>query len=58
MIKTYSLTVLIGLIMLSFSYGQERTDERKWTIDPEPGIQYILKQSSSLSQRTSPQEQA
>jgi hypothetical protein len=58
MIKTYSLTVLIGLIMLSFSYGQERTDERKWTIDPETGDTIyseavIISQSEDITPRTS-----
>jgi hypothetical protein len=58
MIKTLSLTVLIGLTMLSFSYGQERTDERKWTIDPETGDTIyseavIISQSEDITPRSS-----
>ena len=35
--KTYSSILIISLLMFSFNFGQERTDERKWTIDPETG---------------------
>ena len=35
--KTLSLTLLIGFAFFSIGFGQERTDEKKWTIDPETG---------------------
>lgn len=35
--KTFSLTLLIGVALFSIGFGQERTDEKKWTIDPETG---------------------
>ena len=37
MMKTLLLSMLISVIMLSISYGQERTGEKKWTIDPATG---------------------
>jgi len=35
--KTLSLALLMGVVMLSSGFGQEKTDEKKWTIDPETG---------------------
>jgi len=35
--KTMLFTLLMGIVMFSIGFGQERTDERKWTIDPETG---------------------
>ncbi len=35
--KTLLLSLLIGLAVFSSAFGQERTDEKKWTIDPETG---------------------
>ena len=58
MIKTLSLTVIFGLVMLSSSYGQERTDEKKWTIDPVTGDTVytqavIVSESEDITPRTS-----
>jgi len=33
--KTLSLALLIGGMFISSNFGQERTDEKKWTIDPQ-----------------------
>ncbi len=47
--KTLSLTLLICLTIFSFSFGQEKTNERKWTINPETG-DTIYTESVSISQ--------
>ena len=52
MMKTLVLAMLICVFMLSIGFGQERTGEKKWTIDPATGDTYILKQSSSLNPKT------
>ena len=56
--KMLSLTMLIGIVMLSSGFGQERTDERKWTIDPETGDTVytqavIISQSEDITPRSS-----
>jgi len=35
--KTLSITMMIIFAILTSGFGQERTDEQKWTIDPETG---------------------
>ncbi|MCW8803826.1 MAG: hypothetical protein OQK57_05450 [Ignavibacteriaceae bacterium] len=35
--KTLSLALLIGVALCSAGFGQERTDEKKWTVGPETG---------------------
>ena len=35
--KTLSITMIIAFAMLTSAFGQERTDEKKWMIDPETG---------------------
>ena len=43
--KTFLLlSLLINLAIIATVSGQERTNEKKWTIDPQPVIQYIPKQ--------------
>lgn len=56
--KTLSLTILFGLLIFASSFGQERTDERKWTIDPVTGDTIyseavIISQSEDITPRTS-----
>jgi hypothetical protein len=35
--KIFSITMMIAIVILTSTYGQERTDEKKWTIDPVTG---------------------
>jgi len=35
--KILSITTMIAIAILTSAYGQERTDEKKWTIDPVTG---------------------
>jgi hypothetical protein len=35
--KTLSITMIVAFALLTSAYGQERTDEKKWTIDPVTG---------------------
>ena len=35
--KTLSITMIMLIAILTSGFGQERTDEKKWTIDPETG---------------------
>lgn len=35
--KTLTITMMIAIALLTSGFGQERTDEQKWTIDPETG---------------------
>ena len=35
--KNLSITMIIAFALLTSVYGQEKTGERKWTIDPETG---------------------
>jgi hypothetical protein len=35
--KIFSITMMIAIAILTSAYGQERTDEKKWTIDPVTG---------------------
>lgn len=56
--KTLSLTLLIGLVIFASGFGQERTDEKKWTIDPETGDTIyseavIISQSEDITPRNS-----
>jgi len=56
--KTLSLTLLIGAAMLSAGFGQDRTDEKKWTIDPETGDtiyteSVVISQSEDITPRSS-----
>ena len=56
--KTLSLVFLIIAAILSSGFGQERTDEKKWTIDPETGDtiyteSVIVSQSEDITPRNS-----
>jgi hypothetical protein len=56
--KTLSLTLLIGIVFFSIGFGQERTDEKKWTIDPETGDtiyteSVIISESEDITPRSS-----
>ena len=56
--KTLSLSLLISFLMLSFSFGQDKTDEKKWTIDPETGDTVyteavIISQTEDITPRNS-----
>ena len=53
--KILSLTILICLSSLSSGFGQEKTNERKWTIDPQTGdTVYIESVSISESEDITP----
>jgi len=56
--KTLSLALLIGGLFISSNFGQERTDEKKWTIDPQKGdtlftSSVIVSQSEDITPRNS-----
>ncbi|MGB5289321.1 MAG: hypothetical protein WBN42_12615 [Ignavibacteriaceae bacterium] len=56
--KTLSLSLLIGFVMFSFTFGQDKTDEKKWTIDPETGDTIyteavIISQTEDITPRNS-----
>jgi len=56
--KTLSLALLIGGMFISSNFGQERTDEKKWTIDPQTGdtlftSSIIVSQSEDITPRNS-----
>jgi len=56
--KTLLLALLIFSAMLSSGFGQERTDEKKWTIDPETGDtiyieSVVISQSEDITPRSS-----
>ncbi len=56
--KTLSLALLIGVALFSVGFGQERTDEKKWTIDPETGDtiyteSVIISESEDITPRSS-----
>jgi len=56
--KTLSLALLLGVVMLSSGFGQEKTDENKWTIDPETGDtiyteSVIISKSEDITPRSS-----
>ncbi len=56
--KTISLAFLIGVVMFSSGFGQEKTNEKKWTIDPETGDtiyteSVIISKSEDITPRTS-----
>jgi len=56
--KTLSRSLLIGFVMFSFAFGQEKTDEKKWTIDPETGDTIyteavIISQTEDITPRNS-----
>ena len=56
--KTFMISILLGVVMLTSGLGQERTDERKWTTDPETGdtvytTSVIISQSSDITPRNS-----
>lgn len=56
--NTLSLFVIIGLAMLSSGFGQERTDEKKWTIDLVTGDTLytqavIVSESEDITPRSS-----
>jgi len=56
--KTLSLALLIGGLFISSNFGQERTDEKKWTIDPQTGdtlftSSVIISQSEDITPRNS-----
>jgi len=57
-LKTLSLALLIGLAIFASGFGQERTDEKKWTIDPVTGDTIyseatIISQSEDITPRSS-----
>ena len=56
--KTLSLALLIGGLLISSNFGQERTDEKKWTIDSQTGdtlftSSVIVSQSEDITPRNS-----
>jgi hypothetical protein len=56
--KTLSLSLLIGFVMFSFTFGQDKTNEKKWTIDPETGDtvyteSVIVSQTEDITPRNS-----
>jgi len=56
--KTLSLALLIGGMFISSNFGQERTDEKKWTIDPQTEdtlftSSVIVSQSEDITPRNS-----
>lgn len=56
--KTLSLALLVGAAIFASSFGQERTDEKKWTIDPATGDTIyseatIISQSEDITPRSS-----
>ena len=56
--KTLSLALLIGGLFISSNLGQERTDEKKWTIDSQTGdtlftSSVIVSQSEDITPRNS-----
>jgi len=56
--RTLFLALLIVTAMLSSGFGQERTDEKKWTIDPETGDtiytqSVVISQSEDITPRSS-----
>ena len=56
--KTLFLALLIVTSIISTGFGQERTDEKKWTIDSETGDTIyteavIISQSEDITPRTS-----
>jgi hypothetical protein len=56
--KTLLVTLFVGFLMFSTGFSQERTDERKWTIDPETGDTIyseaiIISQSEDITPRSS-----
>ena len=56
--KILLLSVLIGIALLVSAFGQDRTDERKWTIDPESGDtsyaeSLIISQTEDITHRSS-----
>jgi len=56
--KTLSLALLIGGLFFSSNFGQERTDEKKWTVDPQTGdtlftSSVIISQSEDITPRNS-----
>jgi len=56
--KTLSLALLIGGLFISSNLGQERTDEKKWTVDPQTGdtlftSSVIISQSEDITPRNS-----
>jgi hypothetical protein len=55
--KTLSVILLIGMVMLSSGFGQEKTGEKKWTVDPETGDtiyteSVIISQSEDITPRS------
>jgi hypothetical protein len=56
--KTLLLSLLIGFVMFSFNFAQDKTDEKKWTIDPETGDTIyteavIISQTEDITPRNS-----
>jgi hypothetical protein len=56
--KSLSLSLLIGFVMFSFTFGQDKTNEKKWTIDPETGDTVyteavIISQTEDITPRNS-----
>lgn len=56
--KILSLSLLISFALLSAAFGQDKTDEKKWTIDPETGDtiyteSVIISQTEDITPRNS-----
>jgi len=47
--KTLLLTLLMSILILNTNFGQERTNEKKWTVDPANG-DTIYTESVAISQ--------
>ncbi len=56
--RTILLSLLIGTVMLASAFGQDRTDEKKWSIDPKTGDTLyteavIISQTEDITNRNS-----
>lgn len=56
--KTLSITMIISVVLFASVYGQEKTEEKKWTIDPETGDtiyveSVIISESEDITPRSS-----
>jgi hypothetical protein len=56
--KALPLSLLVSLLLFSATFGQDKTDEKKWTIDPETGDtiyteSVIISQTEDITPRNS-----
>lgn len=56
--KTLLINMIVVFVLLISAFGQEKTGERKWTIDPETGDtirneSIIISQSTDITPRSS-----